>query len=154
MDDAGKLKHANENDFVFLFREAFENSDETLYERALELNPCFFEAQYQMLLRFFELNDCIDVFHFNYKYAELVERNQPIVEMFKIIFENEKNQKVDSYVEKIFQIQVKNSRKIALYLKLIKTQYSYQLAFNDENQLINLLKYGKVSAIKVSIPFF
>ena len=125
--------------------------DPTLsFERALELNPCFFEAQYQMLMRFFELNECTDVFHFNYKYAQLLDPSQTkaIVCMFGILFPSSVH--VDIYAGKVFKIRVKNNRKVALYLKLIKSECSYRLAFNDEDQLINLLKYGKVSAVEVS----
>ena len=125
--------------------------DPTLsFERALELNPCFFEAQYQILMHFFKLNECPDVFHFNYKYAQLLEPSQTkaTVCMFGILFTSAVSANI--YVGKVFKIRVKNKRKVALYLKLIKTECSYRLAFNDEDQLINFLKYGKVIAVEVS----
>ena len=68
--------------------------------------------------------------------------------MFGILFTSAVSANI--YVGKVFKIRVKNKRKVALYLKLIKTECSYRLAFNDEDQLINFLKYGKVIAVEVS----
>lgn len=140
----------DDNDFVALFVQAFENPNKTnLYEQALKLNPYFFEAEYQMIMRFFELNECVDVFHFNEKYSRLLHTSQPILKLFDLLLASKRPKQLEFYVDKIFKVRVKNNKQLPLYLKLIKTEYSYRIAYNDEGQLVNLLKYGKLSVIEV-----
>ncbi|UJR21059.1 hypothetical protein I4U23_024159 [Adineta vaga] len=148
----------NEKNFINLFKQAFEKNDISSlnsYNKILQINPYFFEAQYQKLLKFYELNDCEKLCHINQIFEKLSNSETPVVDLFSILIHLEhcrndrKDEKFSTFFNKLLKIKVKNNQHESLYLHFSRTQYSNQVKFNNEKQLINLLKYGPASMIKL-----
>ncbi|CAF0958763.1 unnamed protein product [Adineta steineri] len=138
----------HEDNFVYLFKRAFLNNDDSsmeFYDGALRINSYFFEAQYQKLLKFYELNDCEKIYHMHktFKERELQKSNTPIKDLFEILTDS----KSPIFFNKLLKIKVTNNQKKSLYIHFSETHDFEQIKFNDQEQLINLLKYGHKSLV-------
>ncbi|CAF1146824.1 unnamed protein product [Adineta steineri] len=146
----------NKKNFIHLFRQAFAVDDISsmkLYNNVLQINPYFFEAQYQKLLKFYELNDC-EISHIHETFTELVKSNKPIVDLFealidvKVCHDDKKNGQTSVFFNKIFKIEI-NDENEELYIQFSKTKYSTEIKLNKKKQLIKLLKHGQKHIIIV-----
>ncbi|CAF0958708.1 unnamed protein product [Adineta steineri] len=146
----------HENNFIQLFKQAFAIDDISsmkLYDDMLQINPYFFEAQYQNLLKFYELNNCEKMSHIHKTFTELIRSDTPVIDLFEILIDlkncrhDRKSRKSSMFLNKILKIKVNNNQNKFLYLQFNKTIYSHEIKFNNEEQLINLLKYGQISIV-------
>ncbi|CAF1099219.1 unnamed protein product [Adineta steineri] len=148
----------HKNNFINLFKKAFatdNTSSMKSYDDILQINPYFFEAQYQKLLKFYELNNCEKGFHLHKTFSKLTEAIRPIQDLFEILIHlqrcvaEKKNDKSSIFCNKILEVKVTNNQNKSLYLHFSIIENEYQIKFNDQEQLINLLKYGQQSIIKI-----
>ncbi|CAF4732157.1 unnamed protein product, partial [Rotaria sp. Silwood2] len=140
---------SDKKNFIQLFKRAFStknNSSIGLYDECLKINPYFFEAQYQILLNFYELNDCTTVYHLHDSFNKHFKSNRSIEGLFEVLI-NHRNASKSIFMNKVLKIKVRNNQRKPLYLQFIYTENSYQLKFNNKEQLINLLKYGHKSLV-------
>ncbi|CAF4568267.1 unnamed protein product, partial [Didymodactylos carnosus] len=148
----------DEKNFVSLFKRAFLNNDNSSiesYDRALKINPYFFEAQYQKLLKFYESNDCEKMYHLHKTFKDLIKPVTSIKDLFEILMDSKscsddkKKKKSSIFFNKLVKIKVTNNQNKSFYLHFSETQDSEQIKLNDQEQLINLLKYDRKSLVKM-----
>ena len=150
----------HEKNFIHLFKKAFDSNSSSsidLYDSILQINPYFFEAQYQKLLKYYELNDSRKICHLHKDFDRLQSAAKPMIDLFEILINKKKKNKNSTsqsdklldYADKIIEVRIQNNQNKSLCLKFSKTEGSYLLKCNNEDQLINLLKYGKLNIKKI-----
>ncbi|CAF4245479.1 unnamed protein product, partial [Rotaria sordida] len=85
------------------------------YDEILKINPYFFEAQYQKLLKFYELNDCAKMCHLHKSFDILNQSNKPIEDLLKVLINlencsNSNNDKLLVFINKTLKINVRNNQ--------------------------------------------
>ncbi|CAF1397135.1 unnamed protein product, partial [Didymodactylos carnosus] len=82
----------NENNFINLFNRAFLLNNDlsmNLYDEILKINPYFFEAQYQKLLKFYETNGCAKICHLHESCQIIRQSDKAIINLLEILIGEE-----------------------------------------------------------------
>ncbi|CAF1283144.1 unnamed protein product [Didymodactylos carnosus] len=95
------------------------------------------------------------MYHLHKSFKVLIKPVTSIKDLFEILIDSKycsddkKKKKSSIFFNKPLKIKVTNNQNKSLYLHFSETQDSEQIKFDDQEQLINLLKYGRKSLVKM-----
>lgn len=112
-----------------------------LYDKAIALNPYFWEAHYQRLLAYYELNNMMHFHRLSPCFSSLNTERKPVLNFLKCISNSPGNTEL---FNKVIKVSIRNNARHPLYLKIHVVDDRYLLSCSGEFSLQLLLQFGSV----------